>query len=314
MPLEIKQVGVQIPLSKIQSSAQKVRRETADQGLEDLLHSIQTHGQIHAVSLIDNGDGTYELCNGHRRHLAATKGSLPSLRANVYVVPVGEEENRELLIQQHLYAANMAEPLLPVERARMFDALMRDFDFDVEKVADVFEGETAETVADTLKFLAIDETVLDIVAANPQKFTEAHLRVIADYASPATKGAWRMKPEEQVRVAREMVDQVDKQMAKDPRKLETRIKAVVNERRVAEKTKKADTRRAQTDPVKVLFKAIEMVESAVKALKEVDLTETKEVDAGDKGTAMKRVLDAVEDLTAFSEDRLSKIKVRKVAS
>src|SRR5439155_22133012 len=130
------------------------------------------------------------------RVAAALRGDLPSLRANVYRVPPEEEENRELFIQQHLYAANMAEPLLPVERARMFDALMRDFGFDVERVAEVFEGETVATVTDTMKYLAIDETVLDIVAANPEKFSEAHLEILAEYASPSTKGAWRMKPEE----------------------------------------------------------------------------------------------------------------------
>ena len=119
MPLEVVEVGKQVPLSQIIESGQKVRKETADQGLDQLLKSIRSHGQIHAISLIENGDGTYEIGNGHRRFAAATRGDLPTVRATISRVPAGEEENRELLIQQHLYAANMAEPLLEVERVRL---------------------------------------------------------------------------------------------------------------------------------------------------------------------------------------------------
>jgi ParB/RepB/Spo0J family partition protein len=316
MPLELKEIGVTVPLSRIieKGSAQKVRRETADQGLDELLKSIKTHGQIHAISLLDRGEGKYEVVNGHRRHSAAQRGDLPALRANIYMVPAGQEDDEELLIQQHLYAANMAEPLVPVERARMFDLLMRDFNFDVQRVAEVFEGESPETVTDTLKFLSIDETVLDIIAANPGKFTEAHLRVLADYASPATKHAWRMKPDEQVKIAREIVDQVDKQVVKDPRKLEARIKSVVNERRAAERKKKEVVRKAQADPVKALFRAVEQVEAAVKSLKDLDLQMIKEIDAADKGAAIKRLYDAVESITVFSDDRVAKLPIRVKAA
>ncbi len=316
MPLQLEKIGAQVPLSMIreEGSVQKVRRETADQGLDDLLKSRRVHGQIHAISLLDNGDGTYEVVNGHRRHAAARRGDLPVLRANIYTIPAEEEDDRELLIQQHLYAANMAEPLVPVERARMFDALMRDLGFDVERVAECFEGETSETVTETLKFLSIDETVLDIIAANPGKFTEAHVRVLADYASPATKHAWRMKPEEQVRVAREMVDQVDKQVVKDPRKLEARIRSVVAERRAAERKRRDVVRKAQTDPVKGLFKAVELVEAAVKSLKDIDLQAVGEIDAADKGQAIKRLYDAVEAVTTFADDRVAKLQIRTKAA
>ncbi len=314
MPLEVVEIGKQVPLSQIAESAQKVRRETADQGLDDLLKSIRNHGQIHAISLVEDGDGRYEVANGHRRVAAAVRGNLPSLRANVYRVPAEEEDSRDLLIQQHLYAANMSEPLIQVERARMFDALMRDFGFDVERVAEAFEGETAETVSETLTYLALDETVLDIVAANLQRFTPAHLKILAEYASPAKKGAWRMKPDEQVKIAREVVDQVDKEMVRDPRKLETRIRAVVNERRAAERVKNTAAKKAQTDPVKNLFKAVEAVESAVKTLKDVDLDAIKGIDPADKGNAIKRLYDTVEQITSFTDDRLGKVAVRKAVA
>jgi hypothetical protein len=195
----------------------------------------------------------------------------------------------------------------------MFEAVMDEFGFTVEQVAESFEGETPQSVTDTLAFLAIDEAVLDIVAANPGRFTEAHLRVIADYASAAKK-AWRMKPDEQVRIARELVDQTDKQVAADPRKLETRIKAVVKERRDREAEKKAQVKRGQSDPVKTLFRAIEAVETQTKALVDIDLDAIKTIDPADKGEAMKRVFDVIDRLTVYNDERLSKLPVRKAAA
>lgn len=314
MPLELIEVGAQVPLNKMNESAQKFRMTTEGPPLDQLAASMKAHGQIHAISLLDEGDGVYEVINGHRRFDAASRSGLPSLRSNIYRIPDNEVANKDVLIQQHLYAANMAEPLVPLERARMFDALMQEFDFDVAKVADLFEGETAETVADTLKFLAIDQTVIDVITANPEKFSEAHVRVLAEYASPATKHAWRMKPQEQLTVAREIADQTDKQMVKDPRKLETRIRHVVKERRQAESAKRATTTKGQTDPVKALFKAIESAESAVRGLREFDVASIDSIDAGDKGDGIKRVFDLIEQLQAFNDDRLSKVAIRKAAS
>lgn len=314
MSLEVIRVGDQVPINKIRETAQKVRRETADQGIDELLASLLKHGQIHAVSLIDEGDGTYTLANGHRRLVAAQRGRLPALRANIYKVPEGQEAERERLIQEHLYAANLAEPLLPIEKARMFDLFMRDFGFTAEQVADCFEDETTETVLDTMKFLNIDDTVLDIVAANPGKFTEAHLRVLADAASASTSHAWRMKPAEQVQVARELVEQVDKQVVRDPRKFQARIRSVVRERREREKDKNLTSRKALTDPVKSLFKAIETVQNNVKNLKEADIAAIKEIDASDKGMAIKMLYDVIGDVTTFIDDRLAKLPTRKAAS
>src|SRR2546423_4055234 len=105
MSLELIEVGAQVPIERIAlaGSVQKVRRETAEQNLKELIDSIKKHGQIHPVSLIEGDDGKYEVINGNRRTLAHRVGGMPTVRANVYRVPDGQEENRELLIQQHLY-------------------------------------------------------------------------------------------------------------------------------------------------------------------------------------------------------------------
>ena len=251
------------------------------------------------------------MINGHRRFLAARMGKFAALRANIWQVPEGEEANRDVLIQQHLHAANQAEALLPIEKARMFDSLMRKFDWDVGKVAELFEGETAETVTQTLRYLSIDDQVLKLVQNHPEKFTPNQLEVLAEYASPATKHAWRMKPDEQLRVAQEIVDQTDKQMVRDPRKLEARIRSVVNERHNQERTKKTELKAVQSDPVKALFRAVEAVEAATRGLKDVSLDAVKDIDPADKGDVIKRLYDVVEAISVVADQRVSKLRLRR---
>ena len=315
MPLKLVETGKQLELSKIAESGQKVRGSTADAHIDDLLKSMVSNGQVHAISVLENGDGRYELINGHRRFTAARKGKLPWLRANVYRIPEGEEENEGLLIQQHLHAANLSEALLPIERARQFARVMEDFDVDISALPDIFKGETEQSIRDALRLLTIDQRVLDLVETNPTKFTEGHLRVLADYASPSMKGAWRMKPDEQVAAAQMLVRQEDKAAAADPRKFDAHIKSVVKKRRdEAEAEKKKNARKPQADPVKALFKAVEGVESAVKILRDLHIASIAEIDPSDKGAVIKRIYDAVETLTTVADDRVGKLPVRRAAS
>jgi ParB/RepB/Spo0J family partition protein len=313
MPLELKETAKVVEVAKITESGQKVRGTTADAGLDDLIESIKTNGQIHAVSLIDNGDGTYQVINGHRRFHAARTGRLPFLRANIWEVPAEEEDNRELLIQQHLHAANLSEALTLLEKAEQFSQVMSDFNLDVEMLPEIFKGESAESIRECLKLLNIDERVRDLVVDNPDRFSSAHLQVLADYATPSAKGAWRMKPDEQVAAAEMLVRQENKAAVADPRKFDAHIKGVVKARRDQEKQKKASSR-PQADPIKTLFRSLERVESEVKSLTGMDLSEIKDIDAADKGQAIKKIYDAVEALSAFAEDRVGKLRVRRSAS
>ena len=154
----------------------------------------------------------------------------------------------------------MAEPLLPGRAGADVRAVMDDFGFDVERVAEIFEGETPET-RDGDAQVPRDRRHggSSIVAANPEKFTPAHLDVLAEYR-PATKGAWRMKPEEQVKIARE-TRRPDRQAGRaGPAQARDRIKTVVNERRNARGEEEHWSKKAQTDPVKTSSRRIETVE------------------------------------------------------
>lgn len=313
MPLIRTDMSVEVSLDQIDLSDQKWRTETADSGLDELANSLKEHGQIHNISLLRDGDGKYEVINGQRRVSASRLGKLKTIRADLYEWDAASDEDRDLGIARHLYAANLAEPLTLLERARMFDDVMREADLDLDQLADLFEDETPETIRDALQLLSISDEALEIVERNVDRFTEAHLRVLADYAGSG-KRAWKMKPEEQAKVAREIVEQKDKTAVRDSRKFETRIKSVVNDRRREEQAKKQAQKkqeRRQSDPVKELFKALETADRAIGELVEYDLQAIKQIDPVDKGYVLKVGYTMIEQLTDFTESELSALKTRK---
>jgi ParB/RepB/Spo0J family partition protein len=313
MPLKISKEAIDVPLSKIEMSHQRWRSATADQGIEELARSIKEKGLIHAISLLDAGNGAYEVIQGHRRTLAAPKAGLSKIRADLYEYEEAKDEDMDMAIARFLYAANLSEPLVPLEKARMFESLMLDADLSVEQLAEMFEDESPETISEGLELLAIGDEALEVIENNPDRFTEAHLKVLAEYASSSKRG-WRMKPDEQAKVAQEIAQQADKTIVRDPRKFETRIKAVVNERRADEKEKRKEKKRQQTDPVKQLLKSLEAVDSAVTELVSLDLGKLKQMEAVDKGHVLNRCYTMIEQLTAFSEDQIGKLPVRKAAA
>nr|WP_083977640.1 ParB/RepB/Spo0J family partition protein [Herbidospora sakaeratensis] len=322
MGLEVIQTGIEISLKEIKTSRQKVRQQTGDLGITDLLNSIRRHGQIHAVSLLENEDGTYELINGHRRYTAALKGGIPALRANIYRVPSGHDVERELLIQQHLYAANMAEPLIDLERAYMFKAVKEDFGLDNAGVAACFEGETEESVRNSLRLLEIDERALRVIQAHPEKFDEPTLRVLAEYAS-SDKRSWRLKPDEQVRAAESIARQDNKRAVNDARELEKGIRNVVKARRnEAQAKSQVDKAAKQTQPanpglvpdraaVKDLFKRIEQLEKAIQELQAKGVREIAEIQLADKRDATHRLYEAASQLENFINTEITSLPTMK---
>jgi hypothetical protein len=46
----------------------------------------------------------------------------------------------------------------------------------------------------------------------------------------------------------------------------------------------------------------------------VDLDAIREIDPADKGSAIKRLYDAVEQIATFNDTRLAKVKIRKAAA
>ncbi len=311
--MKIKEYGKDMPISKIRQSPHHFRKESSTEKLDDLAKSIEEIGLIHAASVVEDPSGGFELINGHRRWLAHKKAGLKTIRVNVYRYEEAELEDeavRRQAIAQFLLAANSAEPLIPVERARYYQEAMEKFGWEPKDLARVHH-KSEDEILDDLLFLNLESQVLDLAQAHPDSFSQEHLRVLAEHSSASTKKAWAMTPGEQVEVATALAEQRDKKAVRSPRALETQIKAIVKERRNKVKAENRKLGKGKEDPVKALYKLLDGVSKSIEQLTKADLSPIAGIDPRDKGKAVESLFGMAQELIDFAEGPVAKLKARQ---
>ncbi len=186
-----------VEVDRIKPNPYQPRREFDQVKLQELSDSIRMYGLLQPLTVtrteIPHGDGSisveYELIAGERRLRA-------SRLANLTQVPViirsGEETDQmklELAIIENL----QREDLNPIDRARAFDRLARDFKFTHVEIGKKV-GKSREYVSNTLRLLLLPEEIISRVAAGD--INEGHTRPLL---------MLKDQPDEQATLAREIV-------------------------------------------------------------------------------------------------------------
>src|SRR3989344_3530082 len=166
-----------IEVDKIKPNPFQPRREFDDVQLRSLSDSIRQYGVLQALIVTrnevekeDGGMGVeYELVAGARR-------PPPALLAGLAQVPVlirtGEETDLmklELAIIENI----QREDLSPVDRARAFDRLHKEFNFKHHEIGKKV-GKSREFVSNSLRILSLPEYIINALSEN--KITEGHTR------------------------------------------------------------------------------------------------------------------------------------------
>lgn len=159
---------IEIPLDRIRENPRQPRRRMDDAALATLTASIREHGVIQPILVIETIDG-YQLVAGERRVRAARLAGLE--RVPALVRELAERQQLELALVENL----QREDLDPIEAAQGYRQLIDEFGFSqVDLAARV--GRARSTVANTLRLLALDETVQAAVADGT--ISEGHARAI----------------------------------------------------------------------------------------------------------------------------------------
>ena len=166
-----------IELDKIKPNPFQPRREFNPSELQSLADSIRQYGVLQALVVTrkevpkeDGGLGVeYELISGERR-LRASK--LAGLSQVPCLIKTGD--NTDLMKLELAIIENIQrEDLNPVERARAFDKLAKEFNFKHAEIA-AKVGKSREYVTNTLRLLMLPPEILD--ALSQGKLTEGHTR------------------------------------------------------------------------------------------------------------------------------------------
>ena len=202
-----------IDVEKINPNPFQPRREFDHIKLNSLSESIRQYGVLQPLVVTrreeqkeDGGLNTvYELIAGERRLRASRLAGL----AQVPVVIRDDDEDDGLKLELAIIENLQREDLNPMDRARAFDRLIKEFNLKHIEVGKKV-GKSREYVSNTLRLLTLPEEMMDAVASG--QILEGHTRPIL---------MLRDKPQEQMTLYKEII--YKKLSVRDSEKIARRI-------------------------------------------------------------------------------------------
>ena len=126
------------------------------QKINELAQSIKKNGLIQPIAVRPGKNGEYEIIAGERRWLAAQKAGLHDVP--VIVLNLSDTQSLELAIIENI----QREDLNSIEEAKGYDRLIKEFNYDYEKLSD-FMGKSRSHISNTLRLLNLPNEVIKLV-------------------------------------------------------------------------------------------------------------------------------------------------------
>lgn len=186
-----------IEVEKIHPNPFQPRREFDEAQLQSLADSMRQYGVLQALVVtrteVEKPEGglavEYELIAGERRLRAAKLAGLKQVPVLIRTGAENDLTKLELAIIENI----QREDLNPVDRARAFDKLAREFGFKHAEIGRKV-GKSREYVSNTLRLLMLPEHILQ--ALSDGKISEGHSRPLMMLVD---------KPEEQETLFKEIL-------------------------------------------------------------------------------------------------------------
>lgn len=176
---------LEIPLDQIDRNPFQTRSTLNEEQLGELAASIASNGVVQPVLVRPLANGRYQLIAGERRWRAselAGKKTIPAILRQV-----SDEQAMEITIVENLQRAD----LNPMEQARAFERLSREFHMTQEQMA-VRTGKDRATVANFLRLLKLPQSVQARVEAGELSFGHARALLAFEHTEEMEKAAQRV--------------------------------------------------------------------------------------------------------------------------
>jgi ParB family chromosome partitioning protein len=144
------------PVEDIHPHPNQPRKRFAEGDLEELAHSIRTHGVIQPLIVRSRAGGGFILIAGERRWRAAQRAGL--LEVPVVVQDVSSRDSFERALVENLQRSD----LNPIEEAEAYQRLVGEHGYTQEQVAERV-GKERSTVTNSLRLLKLPTGVRDRV-------------------------------------------------------------------------------------------------------------------------------------------------------
>jgi len=157
---------LEIALDRIERNPSQTRTRFDEAKLAELAQSIVATGVVQPVVVRELPGGRYQLIMGERRwraSQAAGKTTIPAI-----VRQVSDEQALEMTIVENLQRAD----LNPMEQARAFDRLSREFKLTQEQMA-TRTGKDRASVGNFIRLLKLPKSIQDLVESGVLSFGHA---------------------------------------------------------------------------------------------------------------------------------------------
>lgn len=175
----------EIALDQIDPNPFQTRSHIDEEQLSELAASISANGVVQPILVRPLLNGRFQLIAGERRWRASQKAGKPTIPA--ILRQVSDEQAMEITIVENLQRAD----LNPMEQARAFDRLSREFHMTQEQMA-VRTGKDRATVSNFLRLLKLPQTIQSRVESGELTFGHARTLLALEHAEEIEKAAQRI--------------------------------------------------------------------------------------------------------------------------
>jgi ParB family transcriptional regulator, chromosome partitioning protein len=163
MPAQATASAQEIPIDSIDPNPYQTRRRINEAALEELAESIRASGVVQPVVLRPTANGRFQLVAGERRWHASRRAGKTTIPA--VVRQISNEQAMEITIIENL----QREDLNPMEQARAFERLSREFTLTQEQIASR-TGKDRASIANFIRLLKLPEDVQNALEAGALSF------------------------------------------------------------------------------------------------------------------------------------------------
>ena len=147
----------EIDLEKITAGRYQPRQEFDGVKIQELADSIKKHGVLSPILVREVGLDKFEVIAGERRVRASRIAGLKTIPSLI-----NQKEDQEAL-EAALIENLQREDLNPVEEARGYDRLKREFELTQDEIARA-TGKARSTIANSMRMLSLSPKILDMIS------------------------------------------------------------------------------------------------------------------------------------------------------
>ena len=157
-----------VKLNQIVAGRYQPRQQFDEEAINALAKSVKEKGILQPI-LVRKQNDKYEIIAGERRYRAALQAGLTEVP--VIEKSMADNEALEIALIENI----VRQDLTPLEEAKGFEQLMREFAYTQEKLSEVV-GKSRSYIANTLRLLNLPDGVKSLL--NQGKLTAGHARCL----------------------------------------------------------------------------------------------------------------------------------------